>query len=329
MELCYRKIAEKEYPKVIELWNRNLGILFPMDEKLFYGNLEMDKNYNLQYILGAFNGEELAAFIIYKRQVSPLGLLPPSKNKGNVNSIVVDYKYRSQGIGGKLLSLCEAELKNEGVETLSIGRDTFHFFPGAPTEYIQSVAFFKKKGFIEENIESDLVCDISNIDLEEIVLKRGLKLNRDERFEFCFLTDKYLSSLMEFFKRTFPGRWYGDMCLYLKYDMEYRDLVLIVDKNEDKVVGFSHIFDKYSKVIGPGIYWRELLGNNFGGLGPIGIDEDYRKLGLGITLLQKCIDIQKKRGVSKMCIDWTDLLDFYEIFNFMPWKSYVLMNKKI
>lgn len=329
MELCYRKITEDEYYKVIELWNRNLGILFPMDERLFYGNLEMDKNYNHEYLLGAFNEAELAAFIIYKKPISDLGLIAPAKNKGNINSIVVDYKYRRQGIGIKLLNLCETELKNEGVSLLSIGRDTFHFFPGAPTEYIQSVNFFKRRGFEEENIESDLVCDIRNLNLKEIALKRGLMINRDERFEICELTEKYLSSLMEFFKKTFPGRWYGDMSLYLKHGMEYRDLILVVDKKEDKVIGFSHIFDKYSKVLGPGIYWRELLGDNFGGLGPIGIDEDYRKLGLGITLLYKCIEIQKKRGVSKMCIDWTDLLDFYGIFNFMPWKNYVLMNKKI
>jgi GNAT superfamily N-acetyltransferase len=329
MELCYRKIAEEEYLKIIELWNRNMGMLFPMDEKLFYGNLKMDKNYNQEYILGAFNEEELAAFIIYKRPVSNLGLIPPAKNKANINSIAVDFKYRNKGIGSKLLSFCETELKNEGVNSLSIGRDTFHFFPGAPTEYIQSVSFFKRRGFEEENIESDLVCDLKNIDLEETIIKRSLKINRDERFEFSELNEEYKDSLMEFLKKTFPARWNGDMGLYFKYGMEHKDIIIVLDKKEDKVVGFSHIFDKYSKVIGPGIYWRELLGDNFGGLGPIGIDEDYRKLGLGLTLLYRCLEIQKSRGVSRMCIDWTDLLGFYGIFNFMPWKSYVLMNKKI
>lgn len=329
MELCYRKIAEEEYFKIIELWNRNMGILFPMDEKLFYGNLEMDKNYNQQCVLGAFADAELAAFIIYKKHTSNIGLTPPAKNMVNINSIAVDFKYRNKGIGSKLLSLCEAEVKNEGANSIVIGRDTFHFFPGAPTEYIQSIEFLKRRGFEEENINSDMVCDLKNIDLEEIIIKKNLVINIDGRFEFTELTEKYKESLMEFFKKTFPGRWYGDMDLFFKYGMEYKDIIIVLDREKDKVVGFSHVFDNTSKAIGPGIYWRELLGDNYGGLGPIGVDADYRKLGLGLTLLYRCLEIQKKRGVSKMCIDWTDLLDFYGIFNFMPWKSYLHMTKKI
>lgn len=329
MNLLYRKLNENEYPKIIELWNKNIGILFPMDERLFYHNLEMDTNLDEVYMIGTFDGSKLAAFIIYKRHAADLGMMPVKKGSGNINSIIVDSEYRNIGIGSKLLEICTKELKNEGVNSLEVGRDTFHFFPGVPTEYIQSVEFFKNRGFEEEYMSCDLVCDIRNINLEEIRIKRGLKINNDDRYSFQELNEKYKNSLLEFLKKTFPGRWYGEMKLFFEYGMDFRDIIIAVDKKEDKVVGFSHIFDKNSKILGPGVYWRDLLGDNYGGLGPIGIDTEYRKLGLGLTLLHRCIEIQKKRNVGKMCIDWTDLLNFYGLFHFLPWKNYIHMNKKI
>lgn len=329
MDLHYRKLDINDYDKVIELWNKNIGILFPIDEKLFAQNLEMDADLNKEYLIGAFDGSKLAGFIIYKRHTGDLGMIKAKKDSGNINSIIVDFQYRNIGIGSKLFEICMEELKNEGVKSLEAGRDTFHFFPGVPSEYKQSIEFFKKRGFTVEYESCDLVCDIRNIDLEEIRTKRNLKINNDDRFSFQELDGNYKNSLLEFLKKTFPGRWYGDMLLYFEYGMEYRDIIIAVDKKEDKVVGFSHIFDKKSKVLGPGVYWRELLGDNFGGLGPIGIDTEYRKLGLGLTLLYRCIEIQKGRKVGKMCIDWTELFSFYGLFNFMPWKSYIHMNKKI
>lgn len=329
MDLYYRRLNINEYNKIIELWNRNIGILFPMDEKLFLGNLEMDKSLDQEYIIGAFDEGKLAAFIIYKKHIADLGVIPAKKENGNINSIIVDFQYRNIGIGSKLLEICTKELKNQGVKSLEIGRDTFHFFPGLPTEYIKSVEFFKNRGFKEEYKSYDLVCDIRDINLDEIRMLRGLKINNDDRFSFEELTEKYKNSLMEFLKKTFPGRWLADMKIFLGYHMKYKDIIITIDKKENSVVGFSHIFDKNSKVLGPGVYWRGLLGDNYGGLGPIGIDTEYRKLGLGLTLLYRCIEIQKKRGVGKMCIDWTDLFNFYGLFNFMPWKSYIHMNKKI
>lgn len=327
--LEYRNLEFSEYYKIIKLWNDNLGCLFPMDDKLFFQNLKMDTNFNPKYVIGACNGDELLGFIIYKQHGTNSGLLPPDRSIGNINSLIVDFKYRNMGIGTKLLSLCEKELKKVGVNHIEAGRDTFHFLPGVPTECVETLKFLQNRDFKEEYISRDLICDIKNIEIEEIKNSRELKINCDNRFVIQELTKKYENSLMEFFKNTFPGRWYGDINIFLNYGMDYRDIIIVIDKNKDKVIGFSHIFDKYSKVIGPSIYWRKLLGETFGGLGPIGIDNEYRKLGLGLTLLYKCIEIQKNRGVSKMCIDWTELLDFYGIFNFIPWKNYIHMNKKI
>lgn len=328
MNLHYKKLTEDDYDKMIALWNRNMGILFPMDDKLFSGNLKMDKDFDEEYVLGAYEEEKLIGFIIYKRHVNNLGMMPPDKKGGNINSIVVDFEYRNMGIGSTMLKMCEEELKSEGVDNIELGRDTFHFFPGVPKEYVKSLEFFKKRGYDEEFISYDVACDVSNINLDEIRVKKGLKLNTDERFVFQELSGEYKQSLMDFLKRTFPGRWYGDTTLFFKNGMEYRDIIVVIDKKENKVVGFGHVYDKHSKLIGPPAYWRGLLGENFGGLGPIGVDTEYRKMGLGLTLLYKCMEIQKEREVHGMCIDWTDLLDFYGIFNFMPWKTYVHMNKK-
>ena len=68
MEICYRFIRKKESDSIIKLWNDNIGCLFPMDEELFYQNIENDRNLLKKDIFGVFINSELAGFIIFKQQ---------------------------------------------------------------------------------------------------------------------------------------------------------------------------------------------------------------------------------------------------------------------
>jgi predicted N-acetyltransferase YhbS len=71
------------------------------------------------------------------------------------------------------------------------------------------------------------------------------------------------------------------------------------------------------------------MGDAPGGLGPIGVDEGRRGLGLGLALLRACIEELAGRGVGLMAIDWTDLAAFYGKMGFKIWKTYRMASKEL
>ncbi|PRR79589.1 putative acetyltransferase [Clostridium liquoris] len=327
MEICYRFIRKKESDSIIKLWNDNIGCLFPMDEELFYQNIENDRNLLKKDIFGVFINSELAGFIIFKQQLEYRGLMEAEKIAGNINSLIVDFKYRNNGIGGSLLYKCENILQARGVKHIEVGRDTFHFFPGMPLELKDGYEFFKKRGYIDSHISTDLICNISNVDFCKLRSIKKLRINEEEGYIIEPYQEEDKEKLIQFFKKTFPGRWLGEVEFALDNGINGEDMIILKDIKKDIVIGFSRIYHKNSKIIGPPIYWRKLLGVNFGGLGPIGIDSQYRKKDLGLTLLFRSLEILKSKGIENMCIDWTDLYKFYGTFNFIPWKSYMHMGK--
>ncbi|KAJ53078.1 putative N-acetyltransferase YhbS [Clostridium tetanomorphum] len=327
MQVSYRFITKKEMKNIIKVWNDNIGCFFPMDEKLFCQNIEGDKNLLKKDILGAFVEEDLVGFIIFKQQLKPRGIIEADKTQGNINSLIVDFKYRNIGIGSYLLYKCENILQARGIKHIEVGRDTFHFFPGVPLEFKDGYKFFNKRGYKDSYSSSDLICDISSIDFSKLKNLKRLKLNENKEYVVLPFNKDEEEKLICFFKEAFPGRWLEAIKYALNNDADGEDIIIMKDIKKDIVIGFSRVYHKDSKVIGPPIYWRKLLGENFGGLGPIGIHPQYRQKTLGLTLLFKSLEILKNRHVENICIDWTELYKFYGIFNFIPWKSYVHMGK--
>ena len=135
------------------------------------------------------------------------------------------------------------------------------------------------------------------------------------------------SALDAFFLRSFTGRWRSDTFAALAAGMRGEDLALLRDESSGAVVGFARIYDGASPALGPGMYWRELMGSSPGALGPIGVDEGRRGLGLGLALLRLCLEELARRGVRTMVIDWTDLGAFYAKMGFKSWKRYRLCSK--
>lgn len=318
----YREIEQENYGEIISLWNKNIGVAYPMDHRLFEENLEADHNF--KKIVAAYCGGSLIGFVIMKQWTEKSGNILPNNGVGHINSIIVDANYRNQGIGSELLNKAEDELKAKGVKKLTIGGDHFHFFPGVPMEFRIFEKILLKRAYEASNIYNDMICDISKVDLEKL---QGIKLNNKASYIIETLNDSCKDELLSFLERCFSGRWYGDINSFFDMGMDNSDIVVIKDGN--KIIGFCHIYDSNSITIGPPIYWRELLGENYGGLGPIGIDASYRGGGLGQTILYKSLELLKARGVKNMVIDWTDLVEFYGKFSFIPWKKYKKFTKEL
>ncbi len=313
---------------ILELWNRNIGRSFPLDRRLYEQQLSLDKDQKVLFI-ERFGGQIRGAALVKRpRHYLPDGTLPAI---ANISFIIVDKDRRAQGLGSSLLESAELWARARGARKLLLGADRYHFFPGIPQDsgsspmdpsesegFVRAGAFFKSRGFEVSAPEADLIADISGFDYQSLATRYPLAPD----YRFGFYSPECRPSLTAFFKRNFPGRWYDDTIEALDAGMRPQDLALIFDANS-QVQGFARIYDAASPVIGPGVYWRSLLGGHCGGLGPIGVDEKKRGLGLGIAILRLSIQELAKRGVGPMVIDWTDLLDFYGKLGFSTWKSYL------
>jgi GNAT superfamily N-acetyltransferase len=100
--------------------------------------------------------------------------------------------------------------------------------------------------------------------------------------------------------------------------------VLIAEINE-KAVGFLLYFYNYSTFLGrPGIYIEDLY-----------VNPQYRKKGIGISLMKYCIKIAKEQGCTRVewaALTWNPARRFYKKLGAKPlndWVLYRLTGKKL
>ena len=185
---------------IVGLWNKNIGEVYPLDYKLFIQNYQNDRQN--KKIMGAFQGEMLVGFIIYKQWNYKSGLLKPNHEIGYINSIVVDMKYKNCGIGTELIEMAEMDLKNSGVKIIHAGGDTYHFFPGIPSQCLIAEKFFSKRNYLIEESFYDLLCDISKVNIENLP---GIKLNASSKYKTEILNSNDKKELYRFLEKNFSA----------------------------------------------------------------------------------------------------------------------------
>lgn len=314
---------------VIELWNKCLGDAFPLSRRLFLQQMRLDKDERILFTAWDEAGQNLLGAILAKRATrpGPDGAVPPC---GFISFVTVAPEAQGRGLGGELLHKAEQWCRDKGATVIHLGSDYFHFFPGPPFDDSapsrDSRRFFTLHGYQEGTIEEDLITDIA---LLAPVPADKTRQRGDSGFCFALCEPHLRPRVYEFFDRAFPGRWNNEIREAFSAGMRDRDLGLIVRQPDSSVVGFARIYDSESPILGPGLYWRALLGPCPGALGPIGVDASFRGLGLGLNLLHASLTELKRRGVRNTVIDWTDLGPFYAKLGFAPWKRYVTMKKEL
>ncbi len=317
---------------LVALWNRRLGTAFPLDERLLLQQLRMERGPSL--CLGAFEGsrgpgERLVGAALAK--VGARGGPEAGRPEGYLSFIVVDAAVSRRGLGTRLLEGAEVWAAERGAGTINLGGDSYHFFPGLPLDGSPASnaldAFLEARGF-EKNrarVEEDLIADVGALDLNALAKRSPLA----EGYRFRLYEASLREATEAFLRREFPGRWHLDTVEALEAGMRSLDLALLQEEASGGIVGFSRIYDSGSPVLGPGLYWRGLMGGSPGALGPIGVSASVRGKGLGLALLRLCLEELAGRGVRTMVIDWTDLGEFYAKMGFVPWKAYRYCKKAL
>lgn len=307
--LKFIQLKKYDYSEdLIKIWNEAFNYIYPVSLEQFNQNTFCNGD-----ILS--NGSLVAIL-----DNTPVGFIATKINEKNdsayINSLVVLPKYQNQGIGSKLLEFAEFEVKKLNKKEIHVGRDTYDYFPGVPFDFIDSKKWFEKKGYINTRHTHDLIC--SNLSLIETNSTNPYQMRK------ASIEDK--EELLAFFRRCFPGRWEDECINYFNNGGLGHDYYIVIDK--DKIIGFCRMNDEKTCEISNNLNWS-LRFDNLGGIGPLGIDKQYRKQKLGYQLTTRAINDLIDRGVSEIIIDWTSLIGFYRKFGFEVWKTYYYMSKMI
>lgn len=239
-----------------------------------------------------------------------------NKEHGWIQMLLVHPDYRQQKIGTELYKFAEQALLKNGVKKVQIGGDLGHLLCGVPLAQQAGVAFAEMFGF-KQVVES--------VDFTKSITK-PLSPPQKDNVEFVLLEKDEQQQLLEFMAQSFPGRWTFEAHDYFVQGGTGRDYVVV--KWEGKIVGFCRINDEYSAWKGPNYNWAEQF-DQLGGIGPLGVNEDYRKYGLGRAVIEAAEFYLQQRGKKTLFIDWTDLIAFYEKLGYTVWKNYGIFVKQV
>lgn len=296
--------------ELVELWNKELAVDFPMRKELFIQNSFNDVNvsYEGSYI-AVDDQDHVIGFVVAKRWQETIDVKMDPK-RGWIQVLLIDSAHRGKGLGTKLLKRAEAQLKGNGVEEMQLGGDPFHYFSGIPDQYKNAQKLAKKHGYTKRVDTYDL---INHLD-------KKYDLPVDNSVVFTILKKEEEVDLILFLERCFPGRWVYETMKYFEMNGDGREFVVV--KKKGQIIGFCRINDSHSPFIAQNVYWSPLFEQEVGGIGPLGIDANEQKQGYGLAIVQAAIAYLQERNTETIIIDWTILVDFYKKLDFNPWKIY-------
>lgn len=305
---------------IVNFWNRNIGKDFPMTIELFQQNTlesELLCRKSTRIVMNRF--DEIIALIVAKKNKEINSSDLPT-NTGWIQVLIVDKEFRKQGIGSHLLSLVEDKFKEDGIEKLFIGKDPYHYFPGVPSQYKQTVRWFEKRGYQRGRVEYDLINKYSDAEKN-----KEFETIKDKEITISLLKSHEKELLLAFMKKEFPGRWVFELKEYFKHNGNGREFIILKEKG--KIIGFARINDSLSPIIAQNTYWSSLFDEELAGIGPLGIASNKRAKGYGLIIVKAAISTLRKRALTPIVIDWTSLVKFYNKLGFNIWKSYDTYSK--
>ncbi len=108
----------------------------------------------------------------------------------------------------------------------------------------------------------------------------------------------------------------------------YADVVVAKDIRQG-IVGTSCVMHPHASWQRHDIVWRQLLGENTGGIGPLGVAESMRENGVGLALAARVTELLHARGIETSYIGYTWLINWYGKLGYHLWRDYTMSWKKL
>ncbi|MHA1195011.1 MAG: GNAT family N-acetyltransferase [Promethearchaeota archaeon] len=242
-----------------------------------------DFDKQLTLIVNDENNETPIAFLIaiMREKINP--------NTCYIKAILVDKKYRRQGIGNAMLNelIKRALEKNPLLSLISYGDSVPNYWePGVDLRHTSLIFFFKKNRFRSYRLRQNLTVHLNNLNLNPKKKINNFVLQR--------IAEEDFRNTVNFVKSNFPeGTWAEEVEL----TFENTPPTTFIAKNEK------------GEIIGWASYNQQFPGS----FGPTGVSLSLRGKGIGTELLYWCLWDMKNNGLDKCTIMWVegDTVKFY------------------
>jgi ribosomal protein S18 acetylase RimI-like enzyme len=316
-ELKLEHPTSADIPALVELWNAAFGPGFPLNERLLRQTLEADPWYEPEGCWVARDGTRTVGWVLSKSMKAAGTEMGRFQGRGGIGALCVHPDYQRCGIATQLLDEAEGFLRASGSSASTLYYP-HHLLPGIPAECEPAIELFRKRGYTGFQECVDLWRDLEDY---EIPVKAQASMTANPTVYLRPARTEEIDAIISMVEREFPGGWPYSTRGHFARGGAASDIIVAVENGE--VIGFCHTADWRSPWLLPSTYWHPLLGEFYGGLGPVGIAAAHRKRGLGLALCAVAVVDLKQRGVARMAIDWTTLVSFYEQLGFTVWKHYL------
>lgn len=264
------------------LWNRSVRF-DPLTPALLEEKVWADPGYTPETVLVYEWGGEIVGFA--QGVVRDHG----AGQRGYVKLLAVDAAHRRRGIGGELLAVIEASLREGGAGAVRVAESAPNYLtPGLDARYTPGVLFFEKHGYRRIGETSNLEVDLDREDwstgAEEADLAAGgFTVRRAEAGDG--------EAVRAFLGIHWPP-WVAEVEAALAHDPPTLHLAL----KEREIIAFAA---------------HDANNVGTGWFGPMGTAPTARGQGLGRVLLRRCLHDQRAQGLRRAVIPWVGPIAFY------------------
>lgn len=258
---------------------------FPFDElnrSYLSERIWGDPDCESDLLLGQWNGERLAAFMIGVTRITKSG------RTGYIKLFATDPEMRGQGLASELLSQMEMRLAGKGVRQILVsGCAPWYIFAGVDVRYTPALIMLQKAGYSNVGDAVNMLVDLHALPLPNAALldrpqQHGIQLRRMKPGD--------AGAFVAWAKATWNENWAVEGLMAL----EHKPVSAFLALQDDAIVGFA-AYD----------------GARPGWFGPMGTTNQLRGQGIGGALYLLCLEDMRRQGYAQAEISWAGPTAFY------------------
>lgn len=300
----------------VQRWNDHVTD-FAVDDRLLRQNVYAPFDSVDVRCFGVRDGGELRAFAVVKRLHDPAGTFDATETAWLSLFAFDPASEDGRAACETLLQGVAEDVRSAGASKLVVGRSPQRFLAGVPDALPDAyVEALEAVGFTFGEAVYDLQREISGYEMPADCVATGREW---PALDVVRATGRE-GLLQDFLREQFPGPWPYEAANICAIPGGPADYFLLTFEGDP--VGFLRSNRHDGAYRGANCNWGWRLSNEYCGVGPLGVHEDYRGRGWGLYLITTVLERLAADGYDHCVIDWTDLPAYYEQLGFDRWIRY-------
>jgi GNAT superfamily N-acetyltransferase len=272
---------------LFELWDSTLGVTWPVHADALMAATPLGFVYEMpDRLIGAIAFDDTGA----------------------ISYVIVDPKWRRQGLGRALHDAAAAHLASSGPQWRLGGQRSI--WPGVPTNLPDAVPFFTRLGWIFGNTVVDMTRPTDGFAIDPAWTARAAAAG----VRFAFASQKDADEVIAYESREHPA-W---VPYYRARFPGEPQSVLVARDRAGAVVG-ALLIDLPERHRGR---WSRILGEDMAEIGCIGVAAEVNGQGIGTALVAEATEFVRKAGAPTAFLAWTSRVSFYARLGYTVWREY-------